>query len=156
MLRILLPAIASYLLASAPAAFSAEKVASSAGGVQITELPDRLHVELNGKLFTEYFFKDVPRPYCYPLIGPGDAAMTRNWPMKTEADESHDHPHHRSLWFAHGAVNGHDFWSEAKNFGKIVHDRFSEIKSGKDFGVIRSQNKWVAAEGTMVCTDDRT
>ena len=40
-------------------------------GVQITQLPDRLRVEINGRLFTEYFFKDVPRPYCYPLMGPG-------------------------------------------------------------------------------------
>ena len=120
------------------------------------ELPDRLRVEINGQLFTEYFFKDVPRPFCYPLIGPGDAAMTRNWPMKTTPDEEHDHPHHRSLWFAHGAVNGHDFWSEAKNAGKIVHEGFDQIESSKKMGVIKSRNKWVAADGTVVCTDERT
>jgi len=155
MLRIPFPAITSFLLASVPAAFSAEKDAASASGVQITQLPDRLHIQLNGKLFTEYFFKDVPRPYCYPLIGPGELAMTRNWPMKTALDEAHDHPHHRSLWFAHGSVNGHDFWSEAKGFGKIVHDSFDEIKSGKESGTVKSRNKWVADDGTLVCTDDR-
>ena len=48
--------------------------------------------------------------------------MTRNWPMKDLPDEDHDHPHHRSLWFAHGAVNGQDFWSEQKAFGKTVHE----------------------------------
>ena len=46
-------------------------------GVQITRLADRLRVEINGQLFTEYFFQDVPRPYCYPLIGPGDVARRR-------------------------------------------------------------------------------
>jgi len=125
-------------------------------GVQITKLEDRLRVEINGKLFTEYYFKDVPRPYCYPLIGPGDVAMTRNWPMKDTPGEEHDHPHHRSLWFAHGSMNGHDFWSEAKSFGKEVHDDFLEVKSGKDAGVIKERNKWVAADGTVVCTDERT
>ena len=125
-------------------------------GVQITKLADRLRVEINGKLFTEYYFKDVPRPYCYPLIGPGDVAMTRNWPMKDTPGEEHDHPHHRSLWFAHGSMNGHDFWSEAKSFGKEVHDDFLEVKSGKDAGVIKERNKWVAADGTVVCTDERT
>jgi hypothetical protein len=124
-------------------------------GVQITPLPDRLRVEINGRLFTEYFFKDVPRPYCYPLIGPGEAAMTRNWPMKTTPDEDHDHPHHRSFWFAHGMVNGHDFWSEEKNFGKIVHQGFDEIKSGRSVGVIKSHDQWIAADGTLVCTDER-
>jgi hypothetical protein len=125
-------------------------------GVQISKLEDRLRVEINGKFFTEYYFKNVPRPFCYPLIGPGDAAMTRNWPMKDTPGEDHDHPHHRSLWFAHGAVNGHDFWAEAKNFGKEVHDDFLEVTSGKDAGVIKSKNKWVAADGTVVCTDERT
>ena len=127
----------------------------SAPGVRITSLEDRLRVEIDGKLFTEYFFKDVPRPYCYPVIGPGDARMTRNWPMKTTPDEEHDHPHHRSLWFAHGSVNGYDFWSEEKGYGKTVHDGFTEIKSGRESGVIKSRNKWIASDGKVVCTDDR-
>jgi hypothetical protein len=139
-------------------AFAAETktAAASNEGVQIAQLPDRLHIEINGQLFTEYFFKDVPRPYCYPLIGPGQTAMTRNFPMQSPPGEEHDHPHHRSLWFAHGEVNGHDFWSEQKDFGKIVHDGFIEVKSGKEQGIIKSRDKWVAADGTLVCTDERT
>jgi hypothetical protein len=156
--RCLRLALVSALLVTVSCAPLTGKESSSAPGqgVQITQLPDRLRVEINGHLFTEYFFKDVPRPYCYPLIGPGDVAMTRNWPMKNTPDEQHDHPHHRSLWFAHGSINGHDFWSEQKQFGKTVHDAFTEIKSGPAFGLISSRNKWVAADGTVVCTDDRT
>jgi hypothetical protein len=137
-------------------AFSGEPPSASAHGVQITQLTNRLRVDINGQLFTEYYFKDVPRPYCYPLVGPGGAAMTRNWPMKTTTDEAHDHPHHRSLWFAHGAVNGHDFWTEAANCGKIVHEQFLEIKSGKDSGTIKSRNNWIAADGVPICSDTRT
>ncbi len=129
--------------------------AAAKQGVQITRLADRLRVEIDGQLFTEYFFNDVPRPYCYPLIGPGGAAMTRDWPMKKSPGEEHDHPHHRSLWFAHGAINGHDFWSEEKNFGKTVHEDFLDIRSSPEVGVIREQNKWVTTEGTVVCTDER-
>jgi len=146
------------LLAAVSISALAKENLSAAGdqGVQIVQLTNRLRIEINGQLFTEYFFQDVPRPYCYPLIGPGDAAMTRNWPMKNTPGEDHDHPHHRSLWFAHGAVNGHDFWSEEKAFGKTVHQDFLEIKSGKKVGVIRSRDKWIAADGTVVCTDERT
>ena len=129
---------------------------SPEAGVQITRLEDRLRVEINGQLFTEYVFRNAPRPYCYPLMGPGNLAMTRDWPMKDTPDEAHDHPHHRSLWFAHGAMNGQDFWSEQKDFGKTVHEDFLEVKSGKDAGVIKSRNKWVAADGKVVCTDERT
>jgi hypothetical protein len=130
--------------------------AGSKAGVQITRLEDRLRVEINGGLFTEYFFRGVPRPFCYPLMGPGEKAMTRNWPMKDTPGEEHDHRHHRSLWFAHGAMNGQDFWSEEKAFGKTVHQEFLEVKSGQDAGVIKSTNNWVAADGTVVCTDERT
>lgn len=125
-------------------------------GVQISDLGDRLHIEINGELFSEYFYKDVPRPYLYPIIGPGGAPMTRNWPMKTTPNEEHDHQHHRSLWFAHGMVNGKDFWSEQKDFGKTIQEKFTKVKSGKKFGVIESHNRWVAADGTVACTDDRT
>ena len=148
-------------LATLPLAFCADKPSATAEakGVQITQLADRLHVEINGQLFTEYFFKDVPRPYCYPVIGPGGAPMTRNWPMKSVPDQepdANDHKHHRSLWFAHGDINGYDFWSEDKMFGKTVHERFDEVRSGADFGVIKSHNKWIAPDGKLVCTDDRT
>jgi len=134
-----------------------ERTCGGTQAIQITELTNRLRIEINGQLFTEYFFKDVPRPYYYPLIGPGEVAMTRDYPMKSPPGEDHDHLHHRSLWYAHGMVNGHDFWTEQKNFGKIVHDGFSEIKSGDQFGLIKSKNRWVAHDGsTVVCTDDLT
>jgi Family of unknown function (DUF6807) len=125
-------------------------------GVRITELADRVRVEINGALFTEYHFKDVPRPYCYPVLGPDGLPMTRNWPMKDVPGESHDHQHHRSLWFAHGSVNGQDFWSEQKGFGRTIHEKFLQLKSGKNVGIIRSENKWVAHDGKVECTDDRT
>lgn len=134
----------------------ASSAQDSKNGVRLTELADRVRVEINGEPFTEYVFKDVPRPFCYPLLGPAGLPMTRNFPMKEVPGEDRDHKHHRSLWFTHGAVNGHDFWAEAKNFGKIVHDGFAEVTSGKDAGVIRSKNKWVAADGKVICTDELT
>lgn len=144
--------VATYLLILVLASPS---LAAGKEGVQITKLADRLRIEINGQLFTEYFFKDVPRPYYYPLLGPDNLPMTRKWPMENVPGEEHDHPHHRSLWFAHGNVNGQDFWSEQPGAGKIVHEDFDEIKSGKKFGVIKSRNKWVAADGSVFCTDDR-
>ncbi len=40
--------------------------------------------------------------------------------------------------------------------GKIQHDQFLEVKSGQDEGVIKSSCKWVAPDGKVVCTDERT
>ncbi len=130
--------------------------AFAAGGVKISEQPDKLRVEVNGELFTEYCFTGAPHVYYYPLLGPGGAPMTRNWPMKEADGEERDHPHHRSLWYSHGLVNGVDFWAESPKAGKIVHDKFLEVKSGAESGVIRSANKWIAPDGSVAMTDERT
>jgi len=60
------------LLITASAALSADvgAPASPRAGVQITRLEDRLRVEINGELFTEYFFKDVPPPIVTPSSAP--------------------------------------------------------------------------------------
>jgi hypothetical protein len=124
-------------------------------GVRVTDLQGKVRITIDGELFTEYYYKDVPRPYFYPIIGPGGAPMTRNWPMKEVEGEERDHKHHRSLWWAHGDLNGHDFWSEGPKAGTIVHEKFTGFKSGPDYGQFRSKNKFVAADGTLVATSDQ-
>jgi hypothetical protein len=127
----------------------------AAGGVKITQRDDRATVEIDGKLFTEYRFKEPQRPFFYPIIGPTGQPIIRHWPIADGGpDEERDHPHHKSLWYTHGSVNGVDFWSDGK--GKIVHDKFLEVSSGPKVGVLQSQNKWVAPDGKLVCTDTRT
>lgn len=126
-------------------------------GVRITQTNDVLRVELNGRHFTDYYYTNVPRPFCYPLIGPGGAEMTRNFPMSTNAPaEERDHPHHRSLWFAHFPVNGQDLWTERRTSGRIVHRGFTEIASGTQSGVIKSLHDWVDKDGKVLCTDEQT
>ena len=130
--------------------------ADTSEGVRISQQKDSLRVDIDGRLFTIYHFAGVPRPYFYPVLGPDELSMTRKWPMEETTDEEHDHPHHRGLWYGHGDVNGLDFWSEEKNFCKIVHDRFLKIQSGPDIGVIQSADKWLDHDGVAVCTDVRT
>ncbi|HZV35990.1 MAG TPA: PmoA family protein [Verrucomicrobiae bacterium] len=146
----------SVLMALVLTACSTTQKNDPTSGVKIIQESNVVRVELNGKLFTEYHYKNVPRPYFYPVIGPEGLAMTRHWPQEEFPGEEHDHPHHHSLWFAHGSVNGLDFWSEAEGYCKIVHDGFTELKSGEKSGVIRSRDKWVSTNGAVVCTDDRT
>jgi hypothetical protein len=138
-----------------PLALTAAPLPKGQGKVEIKEQPGKLRIEIGGKLFSEYVYEKTSRPFLYPIIGPTGAGMTRNWPMKEEGKEEHDHPHHKSWWYAHGDVNGIDFWSEAKGAGKTVHDGFVEVKSG-DVGIIKSKNKLVAPDGKALATDVRT
>jgi len=131
--------------------------ASDRSGVKIDEAGDKLRVTINGNLFTEYNYQDVPRPFFYPVIGPTGVPVNRHWPMKdTNKDEAQDHVHHKSLWYTHGEVNGQDFWGEGRGSGKVVHDKFLKVSSGPETGEITSTNKWVARDGKVVCTDTRT
>ena len=138
-------------------AWQASSAKAASPSVKLTQEPDRIRVEVDGELFTEYRFKGAPHVYYYPLLFPGGIPMTRSYPMVPDSKgEDHDHPHHRSLWFSHGDVNGIDFWSEIAKAGSIVHDKFLEVTSGRDSGVIRSANKWVATDGKVICTDETT
>ena len=147
-------AVSSVVLGAAVA--PAADTPPAASGVRITRLDDRLKIEINGQPFSEYHFKGGSRPFLYPILGPDGLALTRNWPMKEVEGEERDHPHHRSFWYGHGAVNGHDFWSEAAQAGRTAHEAFTEIQSGPDTGVIKSKNQLIAKDGTVVATDDRT
>lgn len=92
--------------------------------------PTTLHVELDGKPFTE-FRTDSRVPYLHPLRSSSGAVLTRHWPMEKGFGEEEDHPHHRSFWLSHGEVNGHDFW--AFQFGKdpkIELKKVAEVKNG--------------------------
>jgi hypothetical protein len=127
--------------------------------VEMKQGEDTVTVTVGGKLLTEYHFgKDASHAYFYPLIGPGGARMTRDWPMKDTPGEEHDHPHHRSLWYAHGLVNGVDYWTEAATHkdkesklpvGRIEHEKFGEVKGGAHDGTIVDHLKWVAPDGSV-------
>lgn len=87
-----------------------------------------LKVYHNDTLITEYL-TDSQVPYLYPLVAPSGQSLTRHFPMKKGvAGEQSDHPHHRSFWFCHGNVNGHDFWHSKDGKTKINHKSFLSAK----------------------------
>ena len=131
--------------------------------VDVKELPDRVRIEIGGKLFTELRHGDAPHVYYWPLIGPDGVKMTRAWPMENAPGEEHDHPHHRSMWFSHGLVNGVDFWGEDASYkgtpkhpvGKIVLDKIVAAKGGET-GVVTTSQKWTAPDGSVPVTSVQT
>ncbi|MGE3310565.1 MAG: PmoA family protein [Limisphaerales bacterium] len=126
-------------------------------GVQVTKGKDRVTITVDGDLLTELRFEGAPKPYFYPLHGPGAVPLTRNYPMRTDAaDEAQDHPHHRSLWFTHGDVNGVDFWAEGANKGRVVQTEILEARSGPESGWVKTANRWVTADGKALLTDVTT
>lgn len=115
-------------------------------------------VKVDGKPFAEYRTRAGHQPAVWPIYGPTGKAMTRSYPDGPLLDgEMNDHPHHHSLWFTHGAVNGRDFWTEHKKTAlnsEIKHREFVELKSG-DVGKIVTRNDWIS-DGAKVLEDERT
>lgn len=76
----------------------------------------------DGRLLTAYRFPESgARPFLYPIVGPAGMSLTAWAPP--------DHPHHASLWFAHGKVSLEgrapvDLWLDRKREGHLRHDGF--------------------------------
>ena len=113
--------------------------------------PNGVVVKIDGAPFTEYVTNFHGTPILWPVIGPTGKPMTRAYPMGKGNGEREDHPHHRSIWFAHGDVDGLSFW----HVETIRHKRFVKIASGPE-AVIVTQNDWLGPDGTKHCEDERT
>ena len=111
-------------------------------------------VSVNDEIFTHYVYKDAQRakPVFYPVVGPFGQPLTRKFPIEDAAKgEAKDHPHHASLWYTHGEVNGVDFWAVGKGKGKIVHQDFLSMGNSS----FTALNLWQNAEGQTLLQDER-
>jgi hypothetical protein len=111
-------------------------------------------IRIGDKLFVGYVTDQDGLAIVYPIIGPTGKNMTRDYPMvKQYEGVKADHPHHRSLWFTHGAVNGDDFWAIKR---KIVHKRFTKAECDGKTAVLVTENDWIGSNNQLLCRDVRT
>ncbi len=90
-------------------------------------------------------------PVFHPLLAPGGATLTRIHPLPEDA-ASRDHPHHRSLWIAHGKVNGHDFWHGPDS---IRHREVTDIRREGRAAVAVTMADWFTEDGRRLLEDRR-
>jgi hypothetical protein len=107
-------------------------------------------VHIGDELFTTYRFgHDLPKPYFYPVIGPGGKQLTRTVP----APSGEDHPHQKSLWISIDEVNDVDFWAEK---GKIVNRSVTLVTPAGDPAVFQAKNEWQDSSGKTIVTETTT
>jgi hypothetical protein len=130
--------------------------------VTIEKGEGRIQVTIDGKLYTTLFCgPDTAKPYLHPLRSASGKIVTRRYPMESVPGETHDHPHHRGLWFSHGSVNGYDFWSNepSQHGGKnarIVLKSIDRLSGGNESGTIRTNFDWQDPQGKTLLTESRT
>jgi len=125
------------------------------------QVPDKIDINIDGKPFTTFWSgAEVNKPYLWPLRTADGKVITRRWPMEQDTGESHDHPHHRGLWFSYDDVNGIHFWgndpSEAAKdpkTGKIVVQKAS-LRGGK-VQTLTTDFDWKGPDGKVVLREHR-
>jgi len=91
---------------------------------------DQIVVEIDGHPFTTFHDGgNWPKPFLHPLRSPSGVVVTRGFPLEKNAGESNDHHWHRGLWFAHGDINGVDFWRETS--GDAEQDKKLPLPTGR-------------------------
>ena len=117
-------------------------------------------VRIGDKLFAGYITDYEGAPVIHPIVGPTGKNMTRDFPMKRDYEPIQtDHPHQRSFWFAHGNINGLDFWNAfARPLDtrfNIVHKRFVKAESDGNTALLVAEYDWVGND-QLLCSDART
>jgi hypothetical protein len=163
---IILPA-----LTIAALGFWASAAPSQNRDVAVTVDKGMVEFTVRGQPAGTYWTEGYSKPILWPVLAPGGATMTRAWPMdKDRPGESHDHPHHQSVWFCHGdvipkglqlthkirGIEGVDFWSVAKGHGLIVCTSVKPRKSGDNWAGIDTVNEWRTADGQKILDEKRT
>ncbi len=125
-------------------------------GLSARQTGERVDVSIGGRPFASFRHEeDRFKPIVWPLVGPSGLEMTRAWPMRQDdGTDSRDHPHHQSLWVAHGDVNGVDFWSLAEGHG-VQRATDVRMKAGPACVEVDADIDWLDAAGQRVLTERR-
>lgn len=88
-----------------------------------------------------HYGQQYPRPFFFPLNGPGGVSLTR---MGHPGAENHDH--HRSVWFAFHDVDGINFWADGQGT-QIRQKHWYRYRDGNDEAILATKLGWYDAEG---------
>jgi Methane oxygenase PmoA len=137
---------------------------ANAQKVKITEAKEKqqLDVFVDGQLFTSYCYWDSQKkPVLYPLRSSKGTVVTRSFPLAKVAGERTDHPHHVSVWFNYGNINGVDFWNNSggprgEKMGTVKHRAVNSVKNGKGQAQLDVTMDWIMPDGKKIMQQDET
>lgn len=117
----------------------------------------KARITVEGALFTEYRYGHyVCRPYFYPLLSPDGQGLTRGHPCERIPGETEDHYHHRSLYVAHGLVNGCNLWDESTGHGSMLQRGEPVVGVRGEEASIDGMVDWFGPEGLRLLEERRT
>lgn len=142
----------------------------AAAPVQLKRTGNQIDVLIDRQIFTTYHFSDtVAKPYMMPLRSAAGLVLTRSFPVGnsvTRADQSTPsfEPHQRGLYFAHGDIDGLNFWAEQafakyypghsrQAYGRMSLVDVDNVSSGPEIGTIRARFNLLAPSGRVIAEE---
>jgi hypothetical protein len=130
--------------------------AIAAEPVQLRHGATEIEVLIGGQSFATYYFsEETAKPYVMPLRTPSGIVVTRNLPIVNDVSGANTRnpsfePHQRPLYFAHGNINGLDFWSEevfdplfkdrgAQSCGHMRFKSLERVNEGRDSATVQAR-----------------
>lgn len=124
------------------------QVIFSQSKITAVKLGDKISINVNGNLFTNYMISDFEKyPYFFPVNGPSNASVT--------SMRNANYPHHSSLFFGCDRVNGGNYWQEGLERGQIVSLRADIVESGNEKVVIENECIWTRPGADAPIKDKR-
>jgi hypothetical protein len=152
---ILLGLIGQAIVAGSPS------TSAGAERVEVLAHDTSVEVRIGGRPFTTYYFDpSSAKPYFHPLRSAAGTIVTRGFPITQDiAGEDQDEPHQRPMYFAHGDVDGFDFWGEAafarwshhslSKFGRTVFRSLDDATGGATSGGLQATFDLSAPTGVL-------
>lgn len=150
----------------------------SAESVQLKPGKDRVDVLIDKRPFTTYYFdRQVSKPYLMPLRTASGLIISRPFPVMNDVSHADSkassfEPHQRPLYFAHGDIDGLNFWAEKvfqpyyhagskQGYGVMHIEKVDQVqgRTVQATFALESPNNRVIGEETQTLTfdgDDRT
>ena len=123
---------------------------------QVSIAPEDIAVMVDGKPFTTFHYgSDAAKPYLSPLRSASGKIVTRHFPMEEVAGESHDHLHHRGLWFSYDDVNGVKFWENDPSYKKGKMGRIVVRDTKWKSGTLTAVMDWKDPDGKVLLVENR-
>jgi hypothetical protein len=133
--------------------------------VELKHEGDRIDILVGGQPFTTYCIGPAAaKPYIFPLRSAQGTVVTRSFPLVADVrNEDHDEPHQRAMYFAHGDINGYDFWGEAEfarwsrhsvsTFVRTVFREVDTMRDGAGAGTLRAEFNLTTSNGSVIGTE---
>lgn len=135
--------------------------------VELKQGSEQIDIVIGGKPFTTYYFgQPASKAYLMPLRTAGGLVISRPFPVGNDVSAGDPkapsfEPHQRPLYFAHGNIDGLNFWAEPgfqryygeqsrQPYGHMTDPKIEDVRSGPETGSLKASFALADSNGRVI------